>query len=87
LGVRGAAPDGPASVCFRPPGVLLSAHPEPGAFVATLTSATYLGDWMQYEVVADGLTICARGLAKEDLAVGATVFWSVPQEACFLVAA
>ena len=87
LGVRGAAPDGPACVCFRPTGVLLSARPEPGAFAATLTTATYLGDWMQYEVVAGGLTIGARGLARADLAVGATVFWSAPQEACFLVAA
>jgi iron(III) transport system ATP-binding protein len=87
LTVRGAAPPGPACVCFRPINVRLSATAEPGALPATLTDATYLGDLMQYELHSFGQVICARGVPRGDLAVGAPVFWSVPPEACFFVLA
>jgi hypothetical protein len=33
------------------------------------------------------LVICARGLPNPELTPGATVFWSVAPDACFLVAA
>jgi iron(III) transport system ATP-binding protein len=87
LGVSGKAPDGAGCVCFRPISVRLSPHPEAGAAAATLTGATYLGDWMQYELRAGELTICARTLPRGDLKEGAKVFWSVPPDACFLVLA
>ncbi|MBV9740394.1 MAG: ABC transporter ATP-binding protein [Hyphomicrobiales bacterium] len=85
LGVRGAAPQGASFVCFRPIAVRLSPTCEMGAAPATLVRATYLGDLMEYELRAGELTILARALARGDLAEGATVFWSVPPDACFLV--
>ncbi len=87
LACSGPAPDGPACVCFRPINVRLATQPGPGAFPATLTAANYLGDLVQYHLHAGELTIWARGLPRSDLAEGAAVFWSVPPEACFLVAA
>ena len=87
LPVRGSAPDGASCVCFRPISVRMSPQPETGAVEARLTRATYLGDLMQYELRAGELQICARALPRGDLVEGATVFWSVPPHACFLVTA
>ena len=78
---------GPACICFRPINVRLSRRPEPSAQPATVISASYLGDLMQYELRSGGLVICARGLPNSELVEGATVFRSVPPEACFLVPA
>ena len=86
LPVREAAPDGPAAVCFRPISVQLFPHAAPGTHPATVVAATYLGDFMQYELRCGELAICARGLPRPDFAEGAPVFWSVPADACFLVA-
>jgi iron(III) transport system ATP-binding protein len=87
LAARPPLPDGPACVCFRPINVCLSPQPRPGMFPATLTAATYLGDLMQYELRAAGFVIWARARPRADLAEGAPVFWLVPPDACFLVAA
>ena len=57
------------------------------AQAATVISASYLGDLMQYELRSGDLAICARGLPNPELSPGATVFWSVAPESCFLVAA
>jgi iron(III) transport system ATP-binding protein len=87
LSVRGNTPTGPACVCFRPIAVQLSPTAAPNAIPGTLIDATYLGDLMQYEVRSLGQVICARGVPRGDLTVGAPVFWSVAPDACFLVAA
>ncbi len=87
LTVCGAAPVGPACVCFRPINVRLSLSAAPGAIAATLTDATYLGDLMQYELRGDAQVIWARGVPRGDLAVGTRLFWSVSPDACFLVSA
>jgi iron(III) transport system ATP-binding protein len=87
LAVGGQAPSGPACVCFRPISVRLSLDQQPGAFPGTVTAMSYLGDLVQYELRAGELLIQARGLPRGDLAEGTPVFWSVPPEACFLVAA
>jgi iron(III) transport system ATP-binding protein len=87
LSVRGAVPQGPACVCFRPISVRLSPAPNPGSFPGILTAISYLGDLMQYEVRAGDFTIEARGLPRSDMNEGAPVFWAVPSEACFLVVA
>jgi hypothetical protein len=52
-----------------------------------LISASYLGDLMQYEMRSGELTIWGRGVPRDDLTPGASVFWSVAQSACFLVSA
>jgi hypothetical protein len=67
--------------------VRLSSRPDLSAQAATVLSASYLGDLMQYELRSGNLAICARGLPNAELIEGATVFWSVPPESCFLVAA
>ena len=87
LPVRGSELTGSACVCFRPINVRLSARPDPSAQSATVFSASYLGDMMQYELRSGDLTICARGLPNPEFPLGATVFWSVAPESCFLVAA
>jgi iron(III) transport system ATP-binding protein len=76
-----------ACVCFRPINVRLSLRPDPSAQAAVVLSASYLGDLMQYELRSGDLVICARGLPNPELTPGATVFWSVAPDACFLVAA
>jgi iron(III) transport system ATP-binding protein len=86
IAVRGAVPDGPACLGFRPSAVTLSRDPAPGAFAATVTAAIYLGDTMQYELASGSFTIHARA-QRFDLAEGAPVYWSVPPDACFLVPA
>jgi iron(III) transport system ATP-binding protein len=78
---------GSACICFRPINVRLSLSPDPSAQSATVISASYLGDLMQYELRSGDLVICARGLPNSELVEGAAVFWSVPPEACFLVPA
>jgi iron(III) transport system ATP-binding protein len=85
--VRGPVPEGPVCIGFRPSAVRLSREAAPGAFAATLTVATYLGDTMQYELVAGPLTIHARSHKRDDLVEGGVVHWSVPPESCFLVPA
>jgi iron(III) transport system ATP-binding protein len=87
LRARGPAPPGDACVCFRPLFVSLSTDQPPGALPATIISAVYLGELMQYELSANGVEICARGLPRAEFHPGASVFWSVPPDACFLVAA
>jgi len=87
LQLRGEPAKVPSCVCFRPISVSLSPRPDAQAMAATLIRATYLGDLMEYELRAGGLTIWARSLARGDLAEGAQVFWSVPPDACFLVTA
>lgn len=87
LVAHGPVPDGPSCVCFRPISVRLTTAPEPGAVPGIVATMSYLGDLMQYEVRAGELAIQARGLPRSDIAEGATVFWSVPSKACFLVAA
>jgi iron(III) transport system ATP-binding protein len=86
LPVRPTQLTGSACVCFRPINVRLSSRPDPSAQAATVLSASYLGDLMQYELRSGNLAICARGLPNAELAPGATVFWSVAPESCFLVA-
>jgi iron(III) transport system ATP-binding protein len=85
LQVRDPAPPAATCVCFRPLAVEITAVPRPGANPATLVSATYLGDLMQYELAAGEITICARGLPRSDLSPGAALYWSVPPESCFFV--
>jgi hypothetical protein len=67
--------------------VQVSRDAAPGAFAATIAAATYLGDTMQYELVAGPLTIHARAQPRFDLAEGDAVHWSVPPDACLLVSA
>jgi iron(III) transport system ATP-binding protein len=85
LPVRDPAPAAATCVCFRPLAVEITTAPRPGAVPATLVSATYLGDLMQYELAAGDITICARGLPRSDLSPGAALYWSVPPESCFFV--
>ncbi len=85
LHTRGTVPAGATSVCFRPINVRLSTKPELSAYPALLTGATFLGDLMQYELRAGEIEICARGLSRDDLQPGRTIYWSVPSDACFLV--
>ncbi|MGH7154107.1 MAG: ABC transporter ATP-binding protein [Acetobacteraceae bacterium] len=87
LAVHGAPPAGPVCVCFRPINLRLSGEAQPGAHPAVLTGATYLGDMMQYELMAGEISLCARTLPRGDLALGATVWWSVVPDACFFVSA
>jgi iron(III) transport system ATP-binding protein len=87
LPVRPTGLIGSACVCFRPINVRVSSHPDPAAQAATVLSASYLGDLMQYELRCGELPICARGLPNAELVTGATVFWSVAAESCFLVPA
>jgi iron(III) transport system ATP-binding protein len=87
LAVRGAVPDGAACIGFRPSAVQVSRDPVPGAFAAMLAAATYLGDTMQYELIAGPLTIHARVQPRFDLAESDAVHWSVSPDACFLVPA
>lgn len=87
LSVSGSVPHGPACVCFRPISVRLSPTAEPGSFPGVVTAIGYLGDLLQYDVRAGDFTIEARGLPRSDLTEGAPIFWTVPSEACFLVAA
>lgn len=87
LAVRGAAPPGPACLCFRPLAVELSPAPVPGAFAAELETATYLGDFTQFALRSGAVAITASGLPRPGLIPGATVFWSVRPDACFLVPA
>jgi len=87
LSVRPTELTGSARVCFRPINVQLSLRPDPSAQAATVFSASYLGDLMQYELRSGDLATCARGLPNTELTEGATVFWSVPRESCFLVPA
>jgi iron(III) transport system ATP-binding protein len=82
-----AGDPGDGCLCFRPMAVRLSAHPVSGHHTAVVTSATYLGDLIQYELRTGDLTICARGLPRGDIPEGATVWWSVPPESCFFVTA
>jgi iron(III) transport system ATP-binding protein len=85
LSVRPTDLTGSACVCFRPINVRLSSRPDPSAQAATVSSASYLGDLMQYELRCGDLAICARGLPNPELIAGTTVFWSVAAESCFLV--
>ncbi|MBV8489472.1 MAG: ABC transporter ATP-binding protein [Candidatus Eremiobacteraeota bacterium] len=87
IAVRGIAPQQAACVAFRPSAVRLSPVAEPGFFAATLASATYLGDLVQYELRAGGHVIYARALPRTTYAVGSTVYWTVDPEAAFLVEA
>ncbi len=86
LQARGPIPTGPVCVCFRPISVQIRTGPD-GGRPAVVSAAAYLGDLMQYELQAGDLSICARSLPRDDLREGATVYWSVPPEACFLVSA
>jgi iron(III) transport system ATP-binding protein len=87
LPVHGPIPEGPACVCFRPISIRLTPAPEPGSFPGIVTAMSYLGDLMQYEVRVGDMVIEARGLPRSDIAEGNPVFWAVPSEASFLVAA
>ena len=87
LRVSGCVPQAPACVCFRPISVQLSPVPAPGWYPGIVTAMGYLGDLMQYDVRAGELSLQARGLPRGDLAEGTSLFWTVPSEACFLVAA
>lgn len=85
LPARGPAPSRSACVAFRPINVRLSSQPEPGAHAATLSSATYLGDLMQYEVRSGLHTIYARSVSRPDLTVGEAVYWTVSPDSTFFV--
>jgi len=85
--VRRSAHSGTTCVCFRPIHVRVAPQAGPDMHPAVLTSATYLGDLMQYELRSSGVTVCARSLPRNDLVEGAPVYWSVPADSCFLVAA
>jgi ABC-type Fe3+/spermidine/putrescine transport system ATPase subunit len=87
LRLRVAVASGSGHLCFRPISVRLSPDAAPDAHPATLVAASFLGDLVQYELRCGELSILARGLPRQDLVAGATVFWSVPPEACFVVAA
>jgi len=78
---------GRGHLCFRPISVRLSLDPMPGAHPGTLVAASFLGDLVQYQLRCGELLICARGLPHPGLVAGNDVFWSVPPEACFVVAA
>jgi iron(III) transport system ATP-binding protein len=84
LPVRPTDLTGSGLVCFRPINVRLSSRPDPSAQEATVFSASYLGDLMQYDLRSGELAICARGLPNPEFSEGATVFWSVAAESCFL---
>jgi iron(III) transport system ATP-binding protein len=85
LPVRTNGLHGSARICFRPINVRLS--PTQGGFghPATVTTLSYLGDLVQYELRSFGLTIQARGMPDPSLVEGAEVFWSVAPDSCFLV--
>ena len=80
-------PEGDACLCFRPMAVRISVQPRPGYREAVVASVTYLGDLLQYDLRVGALSVCARGLPRGDITEGATVWWSVPPESCFFVAA
>ena len=87
LPTRSSDLQGDACICFRPINVRLSQSSHSSSQSATVINASYLGDLMQYELRSGDLTICARGQPNADIVEGATVFWSVPPESCFLVPA
>jgi ABC-type Fe3+/spermidine/putrescine transport system ATPase subunit len=87
LAVRGPAPDGDACLCFRPHAVVLSAEARAGFIAAVVASTTYLGDAVQIDMRSGTIAITARVPPRDHPRPGATIYWSVPEHACFLVPA
>lgn len=80
------AQEASVTVAIRPEHLRLLSHSAPNAIAATVQAHTFRGDYHEYQLHAESLTLRARVFQPCAATVGDTVFVQLPPEHLFIVA-